>query len=182
MLNQDDQMLADLRRVSEVVRQSLAVEAQVAQIAPRYRYMTRSITVGRGYNYSTAFEMALKLKELTYTIVEPYSSADFLHGPLAMIEADFPVLMVAASGVLLGEMQSFIRTIQEHKAEVLVISDDEDMLNMSSLALRVPALLPEWLSPIPMIVPGQLLSLHLASVRGFNVDQPRSIHKEIGRA
>lgn len=177
MLAQDGEMLDDLRRVPAVVRQTLEVEAKVEHFAPRYRYMTRSVAVGRGYNYSTAFEMALKLKEMTYTIVEPYSSADFLHGPLAMIEQGFPVMMVAASGVLLAEMQSFIRTIQDHKAEVLVISDDAETLGMSPLALPVPAMLPEWLSPISMIVPGQLLSLHLASVRGFNVDQPRSINK-----
>lgn len=177
MLAQDGAMLDDLHHVPEAARLTLAVEEAVEHFAPRYRYMTRSVAVGRGYNYSTAFEMALKLKEMTYTIVEPYSSADFLHGPLAMIEQGFPVLMVAASGVLLPEMQSFIRTIQQHKGEVLVISDDSATLGMSPLSLPVPAMLPEWLTPITHIIPGQLLSLHLASVRGFNVDQPRSINK-----
>jgi glucosamine--fructose-6-phosphate aminotransferase (isomerizing) len=176
-LAQDEAMLDSLRRVPDAVRETLGVEAQIAQIAPRYRYMTRSVAIGRGYNYSTAFEIALKLKEMTYTVVEPYSSADFLHGPLAMIEPGFPVIMAAAAGVLLGEMQAFIRTLQEHKAEVLIISDDADTLGMTPLALPVPGHLPEWLTPITMIVPGQLLSLHLAAVRGYDIDRPRSIHK-----
>lgn len=79
---------------------TLAMNDAVAEIAPRYRYMQRCVVVGRGFNLATAFETALKLKEMTYTIVEPYSSADFLHGPLAMIEQGFPVILIAPSGVM----------------------------------------------------------------------------------
>ena len=80
--------------------------------------MRDCVVIGRGYNYATAFELALKLKELTYTIAEPYSSADFLHGPLALIERGFPVLVVAPSGAMLSEMRSFIDTLKERAAEI----------------------------------------------------------------
>ena len=77
------------------------------------------MVIGRGYNYATAFETALKLKELTYTLVEPYSSADFLHGPLAMLEPGFPVIVIAPSGLMAGEAVGFTRTLRERQAEVI---------------------------------------------------------------
>ncbi len=92
--------LAELHSVPDAVEATLAMNEPIATLAPRYRYMERSIVIGRGYNYATAFEMALKLKELTYSIVEPYSSADFLHGPLAMLEPGFPVMVVAPAGLM----------------------------------------------------------------------------------
>ena len=93
-------------------------------IAERYRYAQVCVTIGRGYNYSTAFELSLKLKEMTYTVVEPYSSADFLHGPLALIALGFPVITVAPSGKMLPEMKTFMATAKERGAELIVISDD----------------------------------------------------------
>lgn len=176
-LADDASLLSQLRMVPEAMQHTLAVEDRVAVLAPRYRYMTRSVVTGRGYNYATAFELALKLKELTYTIVEPYSSADFLHGPLAMIEHDFPVIVVAPSGVLLEEMRTFVGTLKAHQAEVLCISDDESICKLATLSIGIPGYLPEWLSPLTTIIPGQLLSLHLAHERGHNVDRPRSIRK-----
>ncbi len=173
----DSDLLDSLNRIPDAVAEALKVEEQVAQLAPRYRYMSRCVVIGRGYNYATACELALKLKELTYTIVEPYSSADFLHGPLAMITHDFPVVVFAPSGDLLGETQNFIRTLQGRKAEVLCISDDEATRQMTPLQLPVRHSVPEWLSPLTMIVPGQLLSMHLAAVRGYDIDSPRGLKK-----
>jgi glucosamine--fructose-6-phosphate aminotransferase (isomerizing) len=77
LLAQDDRMMTDLRRIPGIATEALTSESTIQELAPRYRYMSRSIVIGRGYNYCTAFELALKLKELTYTAVEPYSSADF---------------------------------------------------------------------------------------------------------
>jgi glucosamine--fructose-6-phosphate aminotransferase (isomerizing) len=139
--------------------------------------MSHAIVVGRGYNYATAYELALKLKELTYTIVEPYSSADFLHGPLAMIAQGFPAIVIAPSGELSADTRSFIKTLKEHQAEVLCISDDSSLASAAPLSLQVAHSVPEWLSPITMIVPGQLFALHLADVCGYDVDSPRSIKK-----
>jgi glutamine---fructose-6-phosphate transaminase (isomerizing) len=177
LLAGDKSMLDSLDRAPKLMTETLEVEDRVIDIVARYRYMSRAVVIGRGYNLATAFELALKLKELTYKVIEPYSSADFLHGPLAIIEPGFPVIVFAASGALLGEMQEFIRTITERKAEVLSICNDVQTRQLTTpLSLAVPEA-PEWLSPLTMIIPGQMLGLHLAHICGYNVDYPRSIQK-----
>ena len=166
-----------LLALPQAVADTLSMNETVAAIAPRYRYMQRCVVVGRGYNYATAFETALKLKEMTYTIVEPYSSADFLHGPLAMIESGFPVIVIAPSGVMAAEMTDFARTLRERQAEVVAITDADDLLALARVPLALPAPVPEWLSPITAILPGQLLAMHLAHARDYDIDSPRGIHK-----
>jgi glucosamine--fructose-6-phosphate aminotransferase (isomerizing) len=166
-----------LMAVPDAVERTLSMNAVVAAAAPRYRYMQRCVVVGRGYNYATAFETALKLKEMTYTIVEPYSSADFLHGPLAMIEKGFPVVVIAPSGLMAAEMADFAGTLRERGAEVIGISDDAELLKAARVPLALPAPVPEWLSPITAIVPGQLLAMHLAHTRDYDIDSPRGIRK-----
>ena len=166
-----------LMAIPDAVAKTLSMNDAVAAAAPRYRYMQRCVVVGRGYNYATAFETALKLKEMTYTIVEPYSSADFLHGPLAMIEQGFPVIIVAPSGVMAAEMTDFARTLRERQAEVIAISDAADLLELARVPLALPAPVPEWLSPITAILPGQLLAMHLAHARDYDIDSPRGIRK-----
>ena len=173
----DQEMLADLQKTSAAVAQTLEMNAIIGQIASRYRYMERSVVIGRGYNYATAFELALKLKELTYSIVEPYSSADFLHGPLAMIERGFPVIVIAPSGKMQSGMRDLVATLTERGAEVITISDNPEILAGSRVPLGLPVSVPEWLSPITAIVPGQLLAMHIAHARDFEVDAPRGLKK-----
>jgi glucosamine--fructose-6-phosphate aminotransferase (isomerizing) len=84
----------ELARVPDWIKQVLNEEAEISRMAQRYRYMRQCVALGRGYNYCTTFEWALKLKELAYVVAEPYSSADFLHGPIAMVERGFPVMAV----------------------------------------------------------------------------------------
>lgn len=166
-----------LERVPQLVAQALAVENHIAQVAERYRYMQSCIVIGRGYNYATAFELALKLKELTYTVVEPYSSADFLHGPLAMVAPGFPVIVIAPSGEMLAEIKAFIGTLKEREAELVAISDDASALEMARVPLRLPPGVPEWLSPLTSIVLGQLLAMYLAHGRDYDPDHPRGLRK-----
>jgi glucosamine--fructose-6-phosphate aminotransferase (isomerizing) len=176
-LADDAGMLAALQRIPEMAAQTLGVERHVGEIVQRYRYMRECVVIGRGYNYATAFELALKLKELTYTMVEPYSSADFLHGPLAVIEHGFPAIVIAPSGAMLPELQEFMRTIRERQAEILAISDDAETLALAHIPLHMPAVVPEWLSPITAILPGQLLAMHLAYIRNYDPDHPRGLRK-----
>lgn len=176
-LSGDADRQAELQALPAAVARTLSMNDAIAAVAPRYRYMERSVVIGRGYNYATAFELALKLKELTYTIVIPYSSADFLHGPLALLEPGFPVIVVAPSGVMAGELESFVETLAERQAEVVAISDDPALLAMARVPLTLPAPVPEWLSPITAIVPGQMLAMELAHARDFDVDAPRAIRK-----
>ncbi|MEZ4641278.1 MAG: SIS domain-containing protein [Chloroflexota bacterium] len=177
LLAADAEMETALQQLPDAVAATLAMSAPIAAVAPRYRYMQRSVVIGRGFNYATAFEMALKMKELTYTIVEPYSSADFLHGPLALIEPGFPVIVIAPAGVMLPEMQDFMRILRDREAEIVGISDDGATLELARIPLALPHGVPEWLSPITAIVPGQLFAMHLAHTRDLNVDAPRAIRK-----
>lgn len=176
-LANDDPMLATLAQIPDTVAMTLASEPEIAQIAQRYRYMRDCVVIGRGYNYATAFELALKLKELTYTIAEPYSSADFMHGPLALIEHGFPAIVIAPSGVILPEMQNFIHILKQRDAEVIAISDDPDTLKQARIPLPLPQTVPEWLSPLVAIIPGQLLAMYLAHVRDYDPDHPRGLRK-----
>ena len=176
-LAESSDMLDLLQQAPDTVAATLAMEPEIGQIAQRYRYMRHCVVIGRGYNYATAFELALKLKELTYTIAEPYSSADFLHGPLALIEHGFPAIMIAPSGVVLPELQQFMRTLRELEAEIVAISDDATTLDLARVPLRLPQSVPEWLSPITAIIPGQLLAMHLAYVRDYDPDHPRGLRK-----
>jgi glucosamine--fructose-6-phosphate aminotransferase (isomerizing) len=176
-LAQQSSMQDALDLMPDAVAETLKLSDEIGAFVERYRYMNECVVLGRGYNYATAFELALKLKELTYTIAEPYSSADFMHGPLALIEHGFPAIVVAPTGVVLPEMQEFIQMLKQREAEIIAISDDIDTLSLARVPLQLPRAVPEWLSPIVSIVPGQLFSLHLAKVRDFDPDHPRGLRK-----
>jgi glucosamine--fructose-6-phosphate aminotransferase (isomerizing) len=159
------------------VARTLTMNGAIAAAAPRYRYMTASVVIGRGYNFATAFETALKMKELSYTLVEPYSSADFLHGPVAMVEEGFPVIVIAPSGKMAHELKPFLGEVRARRGEVVMISDDAEMLALARTPLQLPQPVPEWLSPISAIVPGQMFAMHLAATRDYDVDAPRGLKK-----
>jgi glucosamine--fructose-6-phosphate aminotransferase (isomerizing) len=143
----------------------------------RYRYMESCVVLGRGYNYATAFEIALKLKELNYLIAESYSSADFMHGPIAVVGSGFPAMVVAPSGKMFDTMRGFSLELKSRGAELLIISDREDLLAEAITPLPLPEGVPEWLSPIVAVVPGQLFALHLTLTKGLDPDQPLGLQK-----
>lgn len=176
-LADDDGLRRDLEGVADAMTAALSLAEPVAAAAPRYRYMSQSVVIGRGFNYATAFELALKLKELTYTIVEPYSSADFLHGPLAMVAPGYPVLVIAPRGAILAEMHTFMAKLTAQQAELVVISDDAATAAMGRVGFTLETAVADWISPLVTIIPGQLLAMQLAHERGFDVDAPRAIHK-----
>ena len=176
-LRADREMAEALDAIPERLAATMKLHADDYCVAERFRYMSSCVTIGRGYNYATAFELSLKLKEMTYTVVEPYSSADFLHGPLAVIAQGFPVVTIAPTGKILPEMKTFMATAHERGAELIVVSDDAEALAMARVPLALSAGVPEWLSPITAIVPGQLLAMNLAHTRGLDPDRPRALHK-----
>ncbi len=175
-LADDPESIAALGKAPELIRQTLSLNSDVERLAERYRYVRNCVVVGRGFNYSTAFEIALKLKELTYTLAEPYSSADFLHGPVSLVEPAFPVIVVAPSGVLTPEFEPFVRQLRNMDAELLCVSNDDSLLQLGRTRFPIPPV-PEWLSPLLAIIPGQLFALFLAAARDLDPDKPRGLQK-----
>jgi glucosamine--fructose-6-phosphate aminotransferase (isomerizing) len=139
--------------------------------------MQRCVVISRGFAYGIAMEIALKLKELTYVTAEPYSSADFMHGPMAMLEPGFPVILIATSGTLLAHMVEFAGKLKEKGSEIVAISDSKQILDLGTTRLPFQAGAPEWVAPILATIPGQLLGLHLSLARGENPDAPRGLRK-----
>ncbi len=176
-LGDDPHRLEALQRVPQAVEQVLAGEERIAPAVERYRYMETCVVLGRGYNYATAFEIALKLKELNYLFAEPYSSADFMHGPIAVVGSGFPAMVVAPSGKMFDTMRDFSLELKSRGAELLIISDRQDLLGEAVTPLPLPAGVPEWLSPIVAVIPGQIFALHLTLVKGHDPDQPQGLQK-----
>jgi glutamine---fructose-6-phosphate transaminase (isomerizing) len=177
-LQADPELKKSLAQVSGWVQDILDREEQILRLAERYRYMERCVVLGRGYNYATAFEWSLKLKELCYVVAEPYSSADFLHGPIAIVEPGFPVMAVAPSGKVFDSFLSLLQQLrQKQSAEVVLISDRDQALALAQSPVKLPLGIPEWLSPLVAIVPAQIFTYSLTQVKGFSTESPRSIRK-----
>ena len=168
----------ELASVPQWAQQALALDEQIAQMTQRYRYMSQCVVLGRGFNYATAFEWALKLKELTYVIAEPYSSADFQHGPIALVEGGFPVLAIAPKGKVHSSMVEMLTRLRRDKnAELVILSDDADTLTLAQSPIQLPPQTPEWLTPLVSILPAQLFACHLTQVKGYSTEAPRNITK-----
>ncbi len=177
-LARDATKWGELEQVAGWVREALEQDEMIRQSAQRYRYMEQCVVLGRGYNYATAFEWALKLKELTYVEAEPYSSADFQHGPVAMVARGFPVMAVLPTGKVFDSMMSMLKHLRtDLLAELVVISNAPEALSQAKSPIAIPASVPEWLSPLVGIVPAQLFSYHLTIAKGYDADQPRTISK-----
>lgn len=168
----------ELTQLSDWAEQVLCHETMIVQAAQRYRYMQQCVVLGRGYNYATAFEWALKMKELTYIAAEPYSSADFKHGPVAMVESGYPVFAISPQGKVFKSMQGMLRHLKKDlSAELVVISNSLAALELAQVAIPIPEQVPEWLSPIISILPAQLFAYHLTKAKGYNTEQPRTLNK-----
>jgi glucosamine--fructose-6-phosphate aminotransferase (isomerizing) len=174
-----------LRRLPDWVYAVLELEERAAEIAERYTFMTRAVTVGRGLNYANALELGLKLMETCYVVAERFSSADLMHGPIALIERSFPVFAFAPPGVTWPSISAMLDRLDELKAETLIISDESNpeaaakparliQLPIHTLAPAGPC---DLYTPIPYIVPAQLFSAHLAAIKGLNPDRPRTLQK-----
>jgi len=167
-----------LPAVSELpgrVAQALTLAPQMRALAERYRLMRHCVVVGRGVNYANAFELALKLMETCYVIAERFSSADFRHGPIALVEPDFPVMIFMPPGKTFPDLKRLAARLHRLRAETLLISTRGARLPTATSVVRLPAALPELYTPIPLVVPGQLLAAYLAEVKGLDPDNPRQL-------
>jgi glutamine---fructose-6-phosphate transaminase (isomerizing) len=166
-----------LAALPAAVQAALAAEPAARTAAQALAPAERCVVLGRGFHYATAFEAALKIKELTYLLAEPYSSADFKHGPMALIEGGFPVIVVAAGAAFKSEFDALRDLLAERGATVVALHDAANPARANEHTIALPEALPDWLSPIASIIPAQLMAYHLAHARGHNPDAPRTISK-----
>ncbi len=174
-LSGDRKSRDELAALPDAMSEALRTEAQVGPLAAEWAGESRCAVLARGFHYATAREWALKLKELAYVLADPYSAADFQHGPIALVGAGFPVLAIATSGPAFEGMVELLGRLHETKAKLLVLSDAADLDGLGSV-VRIPAV-PEWLSPLVAILPAQLFAYHLARARGLDTENPRNITK-----
>jgi glucosamine--fructose-6-phosphate aminotransferase (isomerizing) len=175
-----------IRRLASATAQALKLKEQIGELSERYRYMTDAVVVGRGLNYANAFEFSLKLMETCYVVAERFSGADFIHGPIALVERAFPVFVFAPPGPTFAGNREMLDKLKQLKAETIVISEaaEAKLLPSATRTIRLRAKTPrmagcpeDLLTPIPYIVPAQLFAAYLAEQKGFNPDQPRTLSK-----
>jgi glutamine---fructose-6-phosphate transaminase (isomerizing) len=176
--------VSELERLPETVESALRLEDEVRELSGRYRFMHHAVVVGRGLNYANAFEFALKLMETCYVVAERFSSADFLHGPIALVERSFPVFAFAPPGATWNSMATTLEKLQSLRAEVVAITDagNRQLGNRKAperavKVIRIPRRIKEVLTPIPYIVPAQLFAACLADEKGIDPDRPRTLQK-----
>lgn len=169
--------LADVNRLPELADRSLGMRSQVEDIVERYAFMDQCVVVGRGLNYANAYEFAIKLMETCYVVAERFSPADFLHGPIAMVERAFPAFLFAPPGRTLAGIKELLGKLTKLGAETVVISSENSLLKSATRALRIPDRMSEMLTPIPYIIPAQMFAALLAEAKGLSPDRPRSLAK-----
>ena len=176
-LEEKPERWAELARVPAWIDAVIEQNGDLVDAVEPFRDAQKLIVLGRGFNYSTAYEIALKLKETSYLPAEPYSVADLLHGPVALIDRGFPVILVAPSGRSLVDVPDLLDLLEARGARVLAISDAPEVLARGPLHLELPLGVPEWLSPLVSVVPGQLFAGALAESSGQTPDRPRGLSK-----
>ena len=173
-------VLADERleyeRIPQFAAEVLELKSEVEELVQRYVFMENCVVVGRGLNYGNSYELALKLMETCYVVAERFSSADFFHGPLAIVERRFPVILFAPKGVSNKSNSDLLGQLKELHADSFSITNDSKIASLSSRTLKMPEM-DEFLSPIPFIIPAQLFAALLAEAKGINPDAPRSLSK-----
>lgn len=154
----------------------LAHDDRLADVALRYRFAQRLVVTGRGYSYATAREAALKLMETSYLSAQAFSGADLLHGPMAMVDPQVPVLAVMPEGIGGEAMRQVLPRLREARADVFCVGS-ADAVAASDVGVALPDGVPQEVSPVLEILPFQQLARHLAVARGENPDAPRGLRK-----
>jgi glucosamine--fructose-6-phosphate aminotransferase (isomerizing) len=168
---------AELERMPELLEQQIELSFSTAPPLDAYATVAGATVVARGINFGTAHEAALKIRELSSLVVEAYSPADLMHGPIAAIGRGWPVVAIAPSGPAQESVTSVLPALEERGARLLVISDSESALARASTPLPLVCGVPEWLSPLTAVVPAQVTAMRLAALRGLDVDSPAGLRK-----
>lgn len=174
------EMLVEMENIPKKVEKALLLNDQIKVIAEAFKDSTNFLYLGRGYNFPVALEGALKLKEISYIHAEGYPAAEMKHGPIALIDAEMPVVFIATKDSSYEKVVSNIQEVKARKGIVISVVTEGDTIipKMSDYVIEVPATL-DPLMPLVSVIPLQLLSYHIAVMRGCNVDQPRNLAKSV---
>ena len=173
----EEQALAELDRLPGQLASQLDRSWRDLAVLDGFGGVGGGTVVARGINYCTSSEIALKIRELSGLLFESYSAADLMHGPVAAIAPGWPVIAVAPTGPAFDAMVDAVDAVGRRGARTVVISDDESLLARGEVGLPLLPGVPEWLSPLVAVVPGQLAALRLAQLRGIDLDRPLGLHK-----
>ncbi len=177
-LSDDEADRAAVAAVPDAIAAVLALEPAMAEAARAHAAASRALIVARGYEYATAREWAIKIKELAHVFADPYSAADFAHGPVALVEDGVPVIAIVRDGPAAAGLVEQLRLLRaDLDPDLTVLSDRSDALALATRPIELPPAAAEWIAPIATIVAGQLHAMHLTIARGKDPDAPRSIVK-----
>ncbi|MDX6455895.1 MAG: hypothetical protein QOD48_2002 [Gaiellaceae bacterium] len=168
---------AELARMPSVLEEQIELSISTAPPLDEYADVVGATVVARGVNYGTAFEIALKIRELSGLVVEAYSPADLMHGPIAAIREGWPVIVVAPTGPARPSVEGLVLPLLERGARIIAVSDVAAVLRRAQTRLPLVARVPEWLSALTAVIPGQLTALRLAQLRGLDIDSPAGLNK-----
>ena len=176
-------VIQGLGMLSDAVKKALQLDTKICELASCLQHEHSLLIFGRGSNYATAIEGALKVKEVSLMHSEGILAGEMKHGPLALVDDTMPIIVIATPDSVYSKMLSVIEQLKARGANLIVIcSEDDDKIasvaGKEAILLPVPSL-PEFVQPVINIIPMQLLSYHLAVVRGHNVDQPRNLAKSV---
>jgi glucosamine--fructose-6-phosphate aminotransferase (isomerizing) len=169
---------SSLGQLPALMEAALAAETAVMEAAVSRAEIDRCIVLGRGFEYATAREWALKLKELAQVKADPYSAADFQHGPMALVEPGYQVLASAPTGAPLPSMRELLERLRDqYKVDLVIVSDDASVRAIGAAGIPLPSGIADWLTPIVSVLPAQLFAYHTTVGRGLDTENPRWISK-----
>ena len=173
-------MIEQIRQLPEIIEQTLKTNALVEKIAAKYQHSDNFLYLGRHYNFPTALEGALKLKEISYIHAEGYPAAEMKHGPIALVDENTPSIFVMPQGFIYNKVMSNLEEIKARGGKVVAVAaeGDQRISEVADDVIFIPRV-EEFLQPIVSVIPLQLLSYHIAVMRGCDVDKPRNLAKSV---
>jgi glucosamine--fructose-6-phosphate aminotransferase (isomerizing) len=181
-LGGDQAHVDELHRLPEAMEKVLAGAGEpCAAAAAQLRDETSFLTIARGINLCTAEELALKLRELLRVTTQGFSAADFRHGSIALIVPGTPALLIAPSGIAAEDMNALATEVTARGAKLAVIAESPQAVPGAQIAIPLAASVPEWLSPLTAVLPGQRLALELVLAKGLDPDRPRGLPEKVVR-
>ena len=173
----DDVARSELEALPGALEEQIALSLAETPHLAEYAAGSGATVVARGVNYATAYEIALKIRELSGLVVEAYSPADLMHGPIAAIRPEWPVVLVAPTGPAYESVVQIVPALEERRARLLAVSDASALLERAHTPLPLVAGVPEWLTPLVAAIPGQVTAMRLAQLRDLDLDAPAGLRK-----